>query len=105
MVRRQRWSSRIHAHRWGGSYAFTVPAGSYYVRAGAGGYYINELYYGVNCADCSVASSGGMLIPVTAAGVVTGIDFDLEIGGRISGTVTNRPGARRSRTCRRRSTT
>jgi hypothetical protein len=57
---------------------------------------INELYGGVVCTDtapardCRIASSAP--ISVTAGSATTGIDFDLDPGATISGTVTSTAG-------------
>ncbi len=74
-----------------GGYAFAgLAPGSYYVRTNASvpSGFINQLYNGVVCIGCNVATSGGTLVPVTSGGN-TVIDFALVPGGRISGTITN----------------
>ncbi len=75
-----------------GVYTFSnLAAASYYVRTNGTGALINELHNNVVCINCSVTSSGGTPVPVTAGGTAV-IDFDLVQGGRISGTVTNAVG-------------
>ena len=55
---------------------------------------INKVYslfnYALCVGDCDVTISGGTLIQVTT--ITTGIDFSLDIGGQISGKVTNAAG-------------
>jgi hypothetical protein len=80
-----------------GAYTFSnVAAGSYYVRtnAPAGGIpYINQLYNGVTCVNCSVLTTGGgTLVTVSNGGTTTDIDFTLQRGGVITGTITNATG-------------
>lgn len=71
-----------------GNYTFSaVSPGSYYVRTSGTGNLINELYNNVTCISCSVTGSGGSLVAV-ATSTITGIDFNLAVGGQISGTVT-----------------
>ena len=65
-----------------------LAAGTYYARTTnntAG--YINQIYNGAPCVVCPLGS--GTPIPVPTATTVTGINFALTAGGRISGTVTN----------------
>jgi len=72
-----------------GTYRFDgLSAGSYHLRTGSSNSYIAELYDDQPCPflDCDVTS--GTAVPVTAGTETTGIDFALERGGRIVGTVT-----------------
>jgi hypothetical protein len=77
-----------------GVYTFaTVPPGSYYVRANAGlqpngTAFIGQLYNGVTCVTCQIATSGGTLVTVSNGGATSAINFTLTQGGVISGTVT-----------------
>jgi Ig-like domain CHU_C associated len=80
--------------------AFTVPnlaPGTYYAFAWAGnisGGYVDELYPNTQCIGGPFAAgtycriNTGVPIAVTSGGTTTGIDFDLAVGGSISGTVT-----------------
>ena len=71
-----------------GVYTFSnLAATSYYVRTSGGGQLINQLHDGVVCVNCTVTTSGGTLVPVTAGNTAT-INFALSPGGRISGTIT-----------------
>jgi hypothetical protein len=82
-----------------GAYTFSnIPAGSYYVRTNAnssgvlpGGIpFINQLYSGVACVNCSLSTTGaGTLVTVSSGGTTSGIDFALQRGGFISGTITD----------------
>jgi hypothetical protein len=76
----------------GGAYTFTnVAAGSYYVRTNSGSL-LNKVYPNIVCLSCNSMTSGGQLLTVTN-GVATGpIDFALDPGGHISGTITNSAG-------------
>jgi hypothetical protein len=81
-----------------GVYTFSnVSTGSYYVRtnANAGGVlpagipFINQLYNGVTCVNCSVLTTGGgTLVTVSNGATTSGINFALQRGGFISGTIT-----------------
>ena len=54
--------------------------------------FVNQLYPGVTCVNCTVTTSGGSLVAVTANNTTGNINFALAIGGRISGTITNANG-------------
>jgi hypothetical protein len=64
-----------------------LPPGTYFARTFNGSGYINELYGGAPCAGACVVTSGTPIL-VTGTGTTSGIDFALERGGRIAGTVT-----------------
>ena len=66
----------------------------YYVRTNTSvpSGFINQLYNGVVCVTCTVTTSGGTLVPVTAGGATTGINFTLAPGAHISGTITTAVG-------------
>ena len=49
---------------------------------------INQVYNGVTCVNCQVQTSGGTLVTVANGVATSGIDFTLQRGGVISGTVT-----------------
>jgi len=76
-----------------GVYTFSnVATGSYYVRtnAPAGGIpYINQLYNGVNCLSaCSIFTNvTATVITVTSGATTSGINFTLQRGGSITGTI------------------
>jgi hypothetical protein len=65
--------------------------GDYYVATRyVGNGYIDEVWDnndGIPCpGNCDITA--GALVTVTGAATTTGIDFSLELGGRISGTIT-----------------
>jgi hypothetical protein len=64
-----------------------LPTGTYYAKTGNSASYVNEVYDDVTCLNCS--STGGTPIGVTVGAVTSGIDFELALGGRISGTLTD----------------
>jgi len=67
-----------------------LPPGQTYHAAAIGGgtHYVNELYDGRPCfPDCNLGAGAPITVP--PAGSVAGIDFSLELGGLISGTVTD----------------
>jgi Carboxypeptidase regulatory-like domain/FG-GAP-like repeat len=78
-----------------GVYTFSnIATGSYYVRTnaptGAGGIpYINQLYNGVVCLNsCSVLTNVGTTrVNVSSGAVTNGINFTLQRGGVITGTI------------------
>jgi hypothetical protein len=67
----------------------TVAGGVYAATLGPNGGYQNELYDNVKCEDCQPSTSGGTLIPVINPGTTGGINFALDPGGVITGTVTD----------------
>jgi hypothetical protein len=81
-----------------GAYTFNnIPVGSYYVRTNAnasgvlpsGIPLINQLYNGVACVNCSLSTtSAGTLVTVSSGATTTNINFALQRGGFISGTIT-----------------
>ncbi|MGB5657857.1 MAG: hypothetical protein WBO54_00105, partial [Thermoanaerobaculia bacterium] len=65
-----------------------LPAGTYYARTWSYEGYMVELYDNIPCVgNCTITS--GTPIVVTANTTTTGIDFELAVGGFISGTVTD----------------
>ncbi len=64
-----------------------LPTGTYFARTNNSLGYINELYNNITCLNCIVTS--GTPIAVTAGSATSGINFALNAGGRISGTVTD----------------
>ncbi len=76
-----------------GVYTFSnVPTGSYYVRTNAppGGIpFINQLYSGVSCVNaCSIfTNTGATPVTVNPGATTSGIDFALQRGGAITGTI------------------
>lgn len=74
----------------GGSYITqaVLPAGTYFAITFAGPVYIDELYDDIDCPSFSCDPTTGTGIPVTAGGTTSGIDFALDFGGLIAGTVT-----------------
>jgi hypothetical protein len=71
-----------------GAYTTTaLPPGTYYAGTSNSLGYVNEIYNGIQCLGCS--SSVGTPITVTAGSDRSDIDFTLDRGGRIFGTITN----------------
>jgi len=65
-----------------------LPTGTYYARTWSYDGYFDELYDDISCTGgCTVTS--GTPISVTAGFTTSGIDFELAVGGIISGTVTD----------------
>lgn len=62
--------------------------GTYYARTSNSQGYINEVYNNLQCPLSCFNILGAPLV-IAAAGTVSGVNFDLEAGGRISGTVTD----------------
>lgn len=75
-----------------GDGAYTTNAlapGSYYAFAYPDNGYLRELYNNVHCSQGFCDLSQGTLINVSGGSNITGINFALDRGGSISGTVTN----------------
>jgi hypothetical protein len=66
-----------------------LPAGTYYARTSNSLGYFDELYDDKPCADGNCSVTTGTAVAVTSGATVTGIDFALSPGGRVSGTVTD----------------
>jgi hypothetical protein len=67
-----------------------LPDGTYYVRTANQVGFINKLYNNLPCTLSCVATTGTPVIVTAAVNATTpGIDFALDAGGRISGTITN----------------
>ena len=72
-----------------GSYSVSgLPAGRYYVITSNALGYADELYDDLACANTYCWLSSGSGVDVTAGGTQSGIDFDLDPSGALSGTVT-----------------
>jgi protocatechuate 3,4-dioxygenase beta subunit len=70
----------------GGQYISSgLAAGAYFVKASSNAGHISQLHQGVACVVCSVL--GGTPVTVSSGSTVTGIDFALVPGGRITGRV------------------
>ena len=77
-----------------GTYTSTgLPSGTYYVRTSNDLGYLDEVYNDVVCPGGACNVTGGTPVPLAAPATVTGVDFVLATGGRISGTVKNASGA------------
>lgn len=76
-----------------GSYASFdgLPAGQYLVFAFNHNHYVDELFDHIPCPGASCSGTGGAHVPV-ALGTVTPIDFALNPGGLIVGTITDSAG-------------
>jgi hypothetical protein len=64
-----------------------LPAGNYFARTSNSQGFLDELYDNIACLNCNVTT--GTPIAVTAGSTTSGINFALNAGGRISGTVTD----------------
>ena len=64
-----------------------LPTGTYFVRTFSPLGYVNELYNDIQCLNCQIFS--GTPVAVTEGATTSGINFGLQLGGRISGSVTN----------------
>lgn len=66
-----------------------LPTGTYFARSSNSASYLDELYDDLPChfSWCNVTEGTG--IPVTGGGTTSGIDFALDPGGVIAGTVTD----------------
>ena len=64
-----------------------LPAGTYYVLCRTFSEYLDEIYNNIQCLNCNVTS--GTPVTVTVGSTTSGINFALQPGGHISGTVTN----------------
>ena len=71
-----------------GNYSLVVPAGSYQISASKGNY-LQEVYDGILCPDDCNATTGPA-ISVTNGQQVNSINFSLDLGGSVSGTVTDK---------------
>jgi hypothetical protein len=86
----ERVSGISKGYFFGTPYSFSVPAGSYYVSVIPYSGHMTELYDDIGCAaafNCDL--SLGTLVTVNPGADTSGIDFDLELMGMISGTVTD----------------
>jgi 5-hydroxyisourate hydrolase-like protein (transthyretin family) len=75
-----------------GSGAYTtaaLPPGTYHARTSNAAGYVDELHDGLPCGGGACSPTSGAAIAVTAGSMVTGIDFALAGGGRLTGTVTD----------------
>ena len=74
-----------------GNYSFTgLASGAYYVKTNNFDGYIDEAWNNFPCDwNCNPRSSGAASIAVTDGATTSGIDFALDRGGRITGTVVN----------------
>ncbi|MEM7354224.1 MAG: carboxypeptidase regulatory-like domain-containing protein, partial [Acidobacteriota bacterium] len=68
-----------------------LETGNYFARTQNFAGYVEEVYDNVLCdrlTHCDPFTSGGTMIPVQINATTPGIDFSLDLGGRIEGTVT-----------------
>ena len=79
-----------------GAYSLSVPAGSYRVRTALSrgstvnlGGVIDEVYNDVVCLGFSCGATAGDIVTVAGGSATSNINFTLDGGGRIGGTVTN----------------
>jgi hypothetical protein len=66
-----------------------LPAGNYYARTSNSQGYINQIYSAVCPGNGFCLPNSGTAIPVALGAPTTGVDFNLNLGGRVSGTVTD----------------
>lgn len=72
-----------------GQYHFDgIPAGSYTVQVRTDVPYLGELYDDIDCVDFNCDPTTGTAVVVTAGATTSGIDFALDTGGSVQGTVT-----------------
>lgn len=78
-----------YARGWSGDYSIDgLPAGTYFATTYNWSGYLDELYDDLPCHfGCDV--TGGTPIEVSAGSTTSGIDFALELGGSITGTITD----------------
>jgi hypothetical protein len=69
--------------------SFGLPAGTYFVRTGNTLGFVNELWDNIPCPGSLCSVTSGTPIPVNVGAITTNINFALDQGGTISGTVTN----------------
>jgi len=67
-----------------------LPAGTYYVKTFNNSGYIDELYNNILCEAAQCGMTSGTPVVVSAGSPINGIDFTLEFGGSIAGTVRNK---------------
>ena len=67
----------------------SLPSGTYYVVTDETFPYFPELYNDLPCPGSQCAPTAGTGVTVTAGETTTGIDFALQLGGTIAGTVTD----------------
>jgi hypothetical protein len=72
-----------------GAYTTTqgLPTGTYFARTANDLSYKDQIYANITCVPCEGTS--GIPISVTAPSITTGINFNIEPGGSISGTITD----------------
>ncbi|MEM7354654.1 MAG: carboxypeptidase regulatory-like domain-containing protein, partial [Acidobacteriota bacterium] len=74
-----------------GNYTVTgLPSGEYFALAGFSTNFITELYADQPCPDSNCDLALGTPVAVTLGEVTTGIDFSLDLGGSLAGTVTDK---------------
>lgn len=66
-----------------------VVTGTYYVGTNQDVGYVDEVYNNIPCINGNCDPRVGMPLSVTLGETVSGIDFVLEVGGNITGTITN----------------
>ncbi len=65
-----------------------LPTGTYYLRA-SGASYVDEVYKNLPCPNYSCSPTSGTGVSLTAGATSGGIDFSLDAGGAITGTLTD----------------
>lgn len=83
------WVSDTETDALGHYTIFGLPAGSYFVLADAYYEYIDKLYDNIDCPNGSCDPTTGDAVSVTLGQETSGIDFALDRGGSLSGTVTD----------------
>ena len=76
----------------GGAFSLALAAGSYFVRTANTAGFVDRLFKtggNIDCAGGTCAVTAGTAVTVTAGATTSGINFPLNPGGTITGTVTN----------------
>ena len=72
----------------GGAWSITLPAGSYQLRTTNSAGYVNQAYNGLTCFDTLLCPRyAGNIVTVADGGSASGLNFALNKGGTITGTV------------------
>ena len=82
-----RWRAGANTGADGTYTTGVVPTGTYYVTAWDGTGHILEIYNNVICYGCG--ATGGTPVAVTGGATTPGINFELALGGRIAGRITD----------------
>ncbi|MEJ2085153.1 MAG: carboxypeptidase-like regulatory domain-containing protein, partial [Acidobacteriota bacterium] len=84
------WLSNAITDDGGNDISQALPAGTYYARSWNELGYLNELYDDIPCPNWCEPPTGTAIVAATGESI-TDIDFDLDLGGLVSGTVVEDP--------------